>query len=181
MDRLSTCTSAGALSAKSRPGKSWVSVPSGKSVATSVTGGSGATNNAAILRVLSASGNDVSDLGPSRVNGYDVHLYSVHLTRSQINQDIAQERLPQFARQAIAQVNIPAITYTLAINGANQLTRMTATIGLHADGEQLVEYVTAAYSHYGTRVKVAAPPAHEVIPFETYLRLALEKGVNALI
>jgi hypothetical protein len=118
----------GGIIAKVAAGKSWVSLASGQSVATSVTGGGGASNDAAILRVLSAPGNDVSDLGPSRVNGQDVHLYSVHLTRSQINRDIAQEHLPQIVRQAIALVHIPAVTYTLAINGANQLTRMTAAV-----------------------------------------------------
>jgi hypothetical protein len=171
----------GGIIGKVAAGKSWVAVPSGQSVATGVTGGGGASNAAAILRVLSASGNDVSDLGPSQVNGYDVHLYSVHLTRSQINRDIAQEHLPQFVRQAVALVNIPAITYTLAINGANQLTRMTATLRLHADGQQIVEYISAGYSHYGTQVKVAAPPAREVIPFQKYLQLAQEKGMNAVI
>jgi hypothetical protein len=161
-------------------GKSWISVPSG-SVATSVTGGEGAGNDAAILRVLSAIGNDVSDLGPSRVNGNVVHLYSVHLTRAQINRDIAQEHLPQFVRQDIALIHIPALTYTLAINGANQLARMTVTLRVHAGGQQIVEYIAEGYSHYGTKVTVAAPPAHEVIPLQTYLRLAEEKGMNAVI
>jgi hypothetical protein len=131
--------------------------------------------------VLSAIGNDVSDLGPSRVNGNVVHLYSVHLTRSQINRDIAQEHLPQFVRQDIALIHIPALTYTLAINGANQLTRMTATLRIHADGQEIVEYIAEGYSHYGTHVTVTAPPAREVIPLETYLQLAQEKGVNAVI
>jgi hypothetical protein len=115
------------------------------------------------------------------VNGQQVHLYSVHLTRSQINRDIAQERLPQIVRQAIALVHIPAVTYTLAVNGANQLTRMTAAVGLHADGQQITEYIAAGYSHYGTQVKVAAPPAREVIPFQKYLQIAEEKGKQAVI
>jgi len=170
----------GGIIGKLAAGKSWVSLPSGQSEATSVTGG-GASNNAVILRVLSATGNDVSDLGPSQVNGHEVHLYSVHLTRSQINRDIAQERLPQFVRQAIALVHIPAITYTLAINGANQLTQMTATLGLHAVGQQIVEDISAGYSHYGTAVKVSAPPAREVIPFQKYLQIAQEKGKQAVI
>jgi hypothetical protein len=162
-------------------GKSWISVPIGQSEAASVTGGGGASDDAAILRVLSATGNDVSDLGSSRVNGNVVHLYSVHLTRSQINRDIAQERLPQFVRQEIALIHIPALTYTLAINGANQLTRMTSTLRIRADGQQIVEDIAEGYSRYGTHVTVTAPPAHEVIPLETYLQLAQEKGVNAVI
>jgi hypothetical protein len=170
----------GGIIGKIAAGKSWVSLASG-SVATSVTGGGGASSDAAILRVLSASGNDVSDLGPAQVNGQQVHLYSVHLTRSQINRDIAQERLPQIVRQAIALVHIPAVTYTLAVNGANQLTRMTAAVGLHADGQQITEYIAAGYSHYGTQVKVAAPPAREVIPFQKYLQIAEEKGKQAVI
>jgi hypothetical protein len=171
----------GGVIAKIAPGKSWISVPIGQSEAASVTGGGGAGNEAALLRVLSAPGNDVSDLGPSRANGNAVHLYSVHLTRSQVNRDIAQERLPQFLRQDIALMHIPALTYTLAINGANQLTRVTATLRLQANGQQLVEYIAEGYSDYGTPVTVAAPPAAEVIPLQSYLKLAEEKGSDAVI
>jgi hypothetical protein len=170
----------GGVIAKVVAGKSWVSLPSGQSAASSVTGG-GAGNVNAILRVLSATGNDVSDLGSSRVNGDDVHLYSVHLTRSQINRDIAQEHLPQFMRQAIALVHIPAITYTLAINGTNQLTQMKATLHLQADGQQITEHLTEGYSRYGTKVTVMAPPSYEVIPFQTFLQIAQEKGVPVTI
>jgi len=171
----------GGIIAKVAAGKSWISIPSGQSIASSVTGGGGASNDAAILRVLSATGNDVSDIGPSRVSGQVVQLYSVHLTRSQINRDIAQERLPQIVRQSIAVIHIPALTYTLAINGANQLTRMTTTLRLRADGQQVVEFLSEGYSHYGTKVTVAAPPAGEVIPFEKYLQIAQEKGKQAII
>ena len=170
----------GGIIGKIAPGKSWVSLPSGV-LGTSVTGGGGASNDAAILRVLGASGNEVSDLGPARVNGQSVHLYAEHLTTTRINRDIAQEHLPQFVRQAIALVHIPAVTYTLAINGASQLSRMTATVRLHAGGQQITEYVAAVYSHYGTPVKVSAPPAREVIPFQTYFQKAEEKGMQAVI
>jgi hypothetical protein len=162
-------------------GKSWVSVQSGQSEANNVTGGSGASNAAATLRVLSAAGNDVSNLGSSRVNGYDVHLYSVHLTRFQINRDIAQEHLPQFMRQAIALVHIPAITYTLAINGTNQLTQIKASLHLQTDGRKITEELTEGYSRYGTKVTVTAPPSYEVIPFQTFLQIAQEKNVRVTI
>jgi hypothetical protein len=171
----------GGIIAKVVVGKSWVSLPSGQAAASSVTGGSGGGNAAATLRVLSATGNDVSDLGSSRVDGHVVHLYSVHLTRSQINRDVEQEHLPQFMRQAIALVHIPAITYTLAINGANQLTQMTATLHLQADGQQITEHLTEGYSRYGTKVTARAPPSSEVIPFQTFLQIAQKKGVPVAI
>jgi hypothetical protein len=171
----------GGIIAKVVAGKSWVSLPTGQSAASSVTGGSGASNAAAILRVLSAAGNDVSDLGFSQVNGHDIHLYSVHLTRSRINGDIAQEHLPQFMRQLIAGVHIPAITYTLAINGANQLTLTKATLHLHADGQQVTEHITEDYSRYGAKVRVTTPPSYEVIPFQTFLQIAQEKGERVTI
>jgi hypothetical protein len=162
-------------------GKSWVSLPSGQSAASSVAGGSGASNAAATIRVLSAPGNDVSDLGSSKVNGHDVHLYSVHLTRSQIHRDIAQERLPTFMRQAIALVHIPAITYTLSINGTNQLTQMKATLHIQLDGRQVTELLTEGYSRYGTKVTVTAPPSSEVIPLQTFLQIAQEKDMHVTI
>jgi hypothetical protein len=171
----------GGIIAKVAAGKSWISIPSGQSIATSVTGGGGASNDAAILRVLSATGNDVSDRGSARVSGQVVHLYSVHLTRSQINRDIAHEHLPPIVRQSISLIHIPALTYTLAINGANQLTRMTTTLRLRTDGQQVAESLSEGYSHYGTKVTVAAPPAREVIPFEKYLQIAQEKGKQAII
>jgi hypothetical protein len=171
----------GGIIAKVVAGKSWVSLPSGQSGASSVTGGSGASNAAVILRVLSATGNDVSDLGFSRVNGHDMHLYSVHLTRSQIKRDITQEHLPQFMRQFIALVHIPAITYTLAINGADQLTQTKATLHLQADGQRITEHITEGYSRYGAKVTAATPPSNEVIPFQTFLQIAQEKGERVTI
>jgi hypothetical protein len=162
-------------------GKSWVSLASGQPAASSVAGGNGAGNSAAIIKVLSATGNDVSDLGSSKVNGHDVHLYSVHLTRSQINRDLAQEHLPQFMRQAIALVHIPAITYTLAINGTNQLTQMKATLHLQSDGRTVTEHLAEGYSRYGTKVNVTAPPSHEVIPLQTFLQIAQEKDMRVTI
>jgi hypothetical protein len=136
---------------------------------------------AATIRVLSAPGNDVSDLGSSKVNGNDVHLYSVHLTRSQIDRDIAQERLPTFMRQAIALVHIPAITYTLAINGTNQLTQMKATLHIQLDGHQVTELLTEGYSRYGTKVSVTAPPSSQVIPLQTFLQIAQQKDMHVTI
>jgi hypothetical protein len=171
----------GGVIARVVTGKSWVSLPSGQSAASSVAGGSGAGNAAAIIKVLSATGNDVSDLGSSRVSGHTVHLYSVHLTRSQINRDIAQEHLPQFMRQAIALVHIPAITYTLAINQTNQLTQMRAILHLQSNGRQVTEHLAEDYSRYGAKVKVTAPPSHEVIPLETFLQIAQEKGMRVTI
>jgi hypothetical protein len=172
---------AGGVIAKVVPGKSWLSIPSGQSAASGVTGGGGASNDAATLRVLSAPGNDVSDLGSSQVDGHDAHLYSVHLTRSQINRDIAHEHLPLFMREAIAVVHIPAITYTLAINGTNQLSQMKATLHLQADGQQVSEHLTEDYSRYGTKVTVTAPPPHEVIPFQTFLQIAQGEDVHVTI
>jgi hypothetical protein len=171
----------GGVIAKVVPGKSWLSLPSGQSTASSVTGGGSASSDSATLRVLSATGNDVTDLGSSRMNGHNVHRYSVHLTRSQINRDIAQEHLPLFMRQAIALVHIPAITYTLAINGANQLAQMKTTLHLQADGQQIAEHLTEGYSRYGTRVTVAKPPSNEVIPFQTFLQIAEQKDLHVTI
>ena len=171
----------GGLIAKVVSGKSWLSLPSGQSEASGVTGGGGAGNAAATLRVLSATGNDVSDLGNARVDGQNVHLYAVHLTRSQINRDIAQEHLPEITREAIAQVHVPAITYTLAISGANQLLQTSTSLHLKADGQPVTEHLVERYSHYGTKVTVTAPPSREVIPFQTFLRLALAKGVHVTV
>jgi hypothetical protein len=171
----------GGAIAKVVAGKSWVSVSSGQPTAGSVAGGAGSSNADAILRVLSATGNDVSDLGVSRVNGNDVHLYSVPLTRSQIGQDIAEEHLPQFMRQAIALVHIPAVTYTLAINGSNQLVQMKATLHLQVEGRQVTEHLSAGYSNYGTKVTVSVPPTDEVIPFQKFLPIAQEKDERVTI
>jgi hypothetical protein len=171
----------GGLIAEVVAGKSWLSLPSGQSAASSVPGSGSTGNAAATLRVLSATGNDVSDLGSSRVNGHDVHLYSVYLTRAQIKRDIAQEHIPPVMRQAIAGVQIPAITYTLAINGTNQLTQMKTVSHLRVDGQQITEDLTVGYSRYGTKVTVTAPPPHEVISLQTFLQIAQEKDERVTI
>jgi hypothetical protein len=170
----------GGAIAKIVPGKSWVSLPIGQSATTSVTGG-GAGNAAALLRVLSAIGNDVSGLGGSHVHGLSVQLYAVHLTRTQINQDIARDHLPQFVRQDIALAHIPAITYTLAINGVNQLMQMKASIRLQVDGQHITEHLTEGYSRYGTKVTATTPPSSEVVPFQTFLNIAQRKDMRVTI
>jgi hypothetical protein len=171
----------GGVIAKVVAGKSWVSVPNAQSAANSPIVGGGDGDSTAILKVLSAAGNNVSDLGPSRVNADVVHLYSVHLSRSSINRDLRQERLPQSMRQAIGLVHIPSVTYTVAIDGANRLTELKATLHVQADGQQITEHLAESYSHYGTRVSVTAPPAHEVVPFQKYLQLAQGRGENVTL
>jgi hypothetical protein len=171
----------GGVIAKVVGGKSWVSVPSGQSTASSTPVGGGAGNSSAILRVLSATGDNVSDLGPSRVNGATVHLYSVHLTRSQIKRNLAQERLPRFMRQDTAGLNIPPITYTLAIDSANQLAQLKGIVHLKAEGQTIAEHLVENYAHYGTKVSVTTPPPNEVIPLQTFLQIAAEKGANVTI
>ena len=84
-------------------------------------------------------------------------------------------------REAITLVHIPAITYTLAINGANQLTQMKATLHLRAEGQQISEHLTEGYSRYGTKVRVTEPPSNEVIPFQTFLQIAQGKDVHVTI
>jgi hypothetical protein len=83
--------------------------------------------------------------------------------------------------QAIRLVHIPAITYTLAINEANQLTQMTATLHVDTDGQQITENLTEGYSRYGAKVTVTKPPSYEVIPFQTFLQIAQEKDVHVTI
>jgi hypothetical protein len=171
----------GGIIAKIAPGKSWVSVPSGQSAGSSVAQGGVSGNTDAILKVLSSPGNYVSDLGSSHEDGHDVHLYSVHLTRSQINSDIAKEHLPQFMRQAVALIHIPAVTYTLAINGANQLTQLRAALHLQTDGQSVTEHITEGFSHYGAKVTVTAPPANEVIPLQKFLQIAQKENQRVTI
>jgi hypothetical protein len=171
----------GGVIARVVPGKSWVSLPATQSAASGSTVGGGASNSAAVLRVLSATGNDVSDLGASRVNGESVHLYAVHLTRSQITRDIAREDLPQYTRQALALVHIPAITYTLAIDGANQLMETKANLHLRVDGQKITERLTEGYSHYGAKFTVVAPPPREVIPYLKFIQIAQAKDEHVTI
>lgn len=171
----------GGAIAKVVAGKSWVSVPSGQSTASSTPVGGGAGNSSAILRVLSATGDSVSDLGSSTVNGATVHLYSVHLTRSQIKRNLSQEHLPQFMRQDTEGLNIPAITYTLAIDDANRLSELKGTVHLKAGGQTIAEHLVENYSHYGTKVTVTTPPPSEVIPLQTFLQIAAKKGENVTI
>jgi hypothetical protein len=162
-------------------GKSWVSVPNGQSAANSSIVGGGGGNSTAILRVLSVPGHDVSDLGLSRVNADVVHLYAVHLSRSEINRDLAREHLPQSMRQAIGLIHIPSVTYTVAIDGANRLTELKTTLHVQIAGQHVTEHVAESYSHYGTRVSAIAPPSHEVVPFQRYLQLAQGRGENVTI
>ena len=123
----------GGIIGKIAPGKSWVSLPSG------VLGTERDGRRWARATMLQSCGCRArpamrSPISAPRVNGQSVHLYAEHLTTTRINRDIAQEHLPQFVRQAIALFHIPAVTYTLAINGASQLSTGTATVRLHAGG-----------------------------------------------
>jgi hypothetical protein len=115
------------------------------------------------------------------VNANVVHLYAVHLSRSEVNRDLIQEHLAQSLRQVIGLVHIPSITYTVAIDGANRLMELKATLHVQACGQHVTEHLSESYAHYGTAVSVAAPPSREVVPFTTYLQLAQGKGQNVTI
>ncbi len=171
----------GGAIAKLVAGKSWVSVSSGRSTTSSSAVGGGATNSAVTLRALSATSDDVTDLGSARLNGATVHLYSVHLTRSQIKRTLSRERLPRFLQQSAAGLNLPAITYTLAIDSANVLTELKGTEHLKAGGQTILEHFVENFSHYGTPVTVKTPPPSEVISLQRFLQIAAEKGSNVTI
>lgn len=161
------------------PGKSWVSLTVGQvgaGIGGIGTGGGTTSNPTAMLKVLSAAGNDVTSLGPSNVDGDAVQGYSVHLTQAQVEKDLATAHLPSWMEQAVSGVQHPEVTYRVFIDGSGLLQSMTGTVDFTDSGESFVERIATGYSSYGTSVSVVDPPASQVVPFEQFVQAADQKS-----
>jgi hypothetical protein len=166
------------------PGKSWVSLSIGQQGSGSGAGGltNGMSGNpTAMLKVLSAQGNDVTPLGGSTVDGDPVQGYSVKMTPAELKKDVSEEHLPSWMQQAMAQVHESDVTYQVYIDGSNLLKSVANTVHITADNQTLVEHMNMTYSNYGTSVSVVDPPSDQVVPFSQFLQAATAKGSNTTI
>ena len=160
------------------PGKSWISLELGQSTQGDVAqslgaGGSSLTNDpAAALQGLSQTGNTVTDLGSSSINGVTVEGYSVHVDAGILKRDIAQGQLPAWMQQAASTISSPNIDYRVYVNGSGQLARLTTDVTEIVSGHLVDVGITMDFSDYGATVNVAAPPASAVGSFQSFLQAA---------
>ena len=99
------------------------------------------------LRTLRQEGNAVTGLGPSTVDGTRVEGYSVRV----IN---------------------PDLDYKVYVDRTGQLVQLSTDVHDTLAGQSVRETDTFDFSSYGAPVSVTAPPAGEVVPFESFLNTA---------
>jgi hypothetical protein len=166
------------------PGKSWLSLDlsqlSEKGAATSLGAGSPFSSDpAAALQALRQEGNTATDLGPSTVNGTNVEGYSVHVNPATIKNEIEQENLPAWMKQAAESVSESNVGYKVFVDTSGHLARVTTDLTVSASGTSVNEGFTMDFVHYGTPVNVTAPPGGEVATIQSFLQAAQSHAASA--
>jgi hypothetical protein len=154
-------------------GKSWVSMDapadpgSGSAASIETVGG----NPAAILQLLTSSGNTATALGSTTIDGQSVQGYEVTVSPATVAAEVA--KLPAELRQLGSEVKNNGITADVYINGAGELVRESETTSASDAGTTIDVTSQLDLSNYGTPVSVTAPPPSEVTSLQQLLSGAL--------
>ncbi len=167
----------GSAASQILPGKSWLSLDLGQltqgGAAQSLGTGSSLGNDpAAALQALAQNGNKATDLGSSTIDGVAAEGYAVHLDAATLKADIANENLPAWMQDAVASVSNPHVDYKVYVDGSGRLVRMTTETTVTVSGLTVNEGISMDFSDYGATVNVSAPPAGDVVSFQSFFQQA---------
>lgn len=163
------------------PGKSWLSLDlSAISQVGSEAGAlGGGTNPAAMLRLLTAQGAQVRDIGQKIVDGVVTEEYQVVLSPAVIERKLATANIPSWMRSAMASVTIGGMTQDVYIDRSDQLRR-TEVVTTETVGTRTVTSTEATdYYDYGVPVRISAPSAAQVLPMAQFLQQAQSASTRA--
>ncbi len=121
---------------------------------------------------MAQGGNKTTDLGPSTIDGVAVEGYAVHLDAATLKADIANENLPSWMQDAVASVSNPNVDYKVYVDGSGRLVRLTTKTTVTVSGVAVSEGTSLDFSDYGADVNVSAPPAGDVLSFQSFLQQA---------
>jgi hypothetical protein len=156
------------------PGKTWVSIDTGKDVSgTSGVGAGGIFSDpTAMLSVLQAEGTAVHALGSSSIDGVPVQGYSIRLGPAGIAKTIASEHVPAYMRTEVASVHYSRLSYDVYVDSASHLKQIRTTGAFSVAGQGATITSTMEFSNYGTPVSAQPPPASQVVPIQQFDQVA---------
>lgn len=161
------------------PGKSWVAMDLGQSPSASGGGAGGVFSDpAAMVALLRSEGTNVTALGSSSVDGKAVQGYRIDLGSAGFGKVISSDTPPAL-RAAIRQTRYKSLSYTVYVDGSNNLTRVRAFGAYSFAGVDATVDGTTDFSNYGTSVSAGPPPANEVIPFNEFEKIARQSQAPA--
>ena len=146
------------------PGKTWVSIDLGSVVPKGGTAGSTFNSNPTeSLEFLAEKGAQVTELGPSMVNGAPTQGYAISYPASVWKSVLAGPKVPADFRNAMAGVTMTSDVY---ITSADQLARAVVDIST-STGYSVDE--TLDFSNYGVATALAPPDSAQVVPFQQFI------------
>lgn len=164
------------------PGKSWVSID--LAAITKVPGSSvgvlgGGSNPAAMLRLLTSQGAQVTDVGAKVIDGVTTEEYHVVLSAAVIQHQIATANVPAWLRSAMASVTVGPISQNVYVDRSGQLRRTEMVTSSTVGGRSITSSESMDYYDYGVPVQISAPPATQVLPMEQFLPQAQSSSAQA--
>jgi len=157
------------------PGKSWISIDLSALQNASASQDPSAQGIGAdpsvMLRVLAQHGNTVVALGPSTLDGVAVNGYAVTVNTSAISQELKNDNLPSWMRQAVTGLKTQSFTMKVFVDNSNLLRsfELQMTESKQSTGPITIDE-TLGLSHYGSAVSVTSPPAGQIETFPQFLQ-----------
>jgi hypothetical protein len=154
------------------PGKAWVAagVSDLASQTRGTSSGGPAGDPSLWLSALAREGNAVSPVGTTIVDGASVNGYAVTLDPASIEHQMTHQTGTSSSdppgaavTRASSEVDVDPLGHVV-----RQRIAIDETMGDHVVTIR-TEFV---YSHYGAAVSISAPPAAQVVPLSSYLRMA---------
>jgi hypothetical protein len=158
------------------PGKSWLSLnlaqlnQGGSASPLGIGGGLSTNSPSAILNVLAQSGNTVTALGPSTINGNAVQGYSVQVNQAALKNELALSHLPSWMQQSVAVSGNLTVSYKVYIGGDGTLYRMSIFLTVPVDGVHLSGVLNMDFSNFGAATGITPPPASQVTTYQNFLQ-----------
>jgi len=152
------------------PGKKWVSIDLSLPTGANYTGGiDPGVNPGEWMPLLAAQGDQVTPLGPSTVDGTAVQGYTVSVSPSKVQADLASSSLPSWLRSLLSHVSVGSFSFKVYIDGTSLLRRITVTSEESLDSKTAQINESLVYSDYGTPVNASAPTPSQVVTFQQIL------------
>jgi hypothetical protein len=160
------------------PGKSWIVAP----VTASNSISPGSTNPAAMFKMLTSEGLQVTPLGPSTIGGDAVQGYHVAISPAVLMKGVDQADLPPSVAQEVKSLfGTAGVQMSVYVGDETHLLRqITFSMHLSAASASVSVQATEDISNYGAPVSISAPPADQVLSLQQFEQAALaDPGVAA--
>jgi hypothetical protein len=163
------------------PGKTWVDIPLKNEAEAAESLGPTVGSPSNVVRALSSTGNAVSRLGPSQVNGVATQGYHVTLTKTGIASLLRKEDIKGAEAQSMEQLfSTGSTSYRVWIDHHGNLRRVGFSSSLSGStGSTVTILGTVDFSDYGSPVTINPPPSWQVETLQQFEQLARPGGADS--